>query len=238
MRARPTQNRVPCEVHVRDAAVYSFSRDQRGPSGKVVIAKGQNCILEREIFGEFRKFNSNNGWNTKTGGEILAAFSHWSWAVERKLVCDLQGYQGKPPGPKYLGAQHYYLLTDPAIMTAEGMFGITDIGMKGIQNWFSAHTCNDICRSLGIAGDRPSGIRTMVVESSSSLRETENSYGPSSSRKSTSLGYPIASVALSALAEEDEYYDSSSDSDYYRPSRSRDNLDRLDGLQGRRQGRY
>lgn len=56
------------------------------------------------------------------------------------LVCALipagvpLGYQGKAPGPKYLNSSYYYLLTDPAIMTKDGQYGVTDLGQPGIEN--------------------------------------------------------------------------------------------------------
>ena len=201
----PTQNSQPCCIHVRDAAVVQLNRSHTDASGSVVLQKGQNALLEREIFGEFRKFNSNNGWTSKTGSDIPSAFSHWSWAEYGELVCDLQGYQGRPPGPKYLGSPYYYLLTDPAIMSPSGRYGITDLGQAGIENWFAVHECNDICRSLRIDRRRPAYRRpTQAVESSSSYRETDNAHGPRQHQN--------AVCALVAIVEgDDEYEDSSSD---------------------------
>jgi len=215
--AHPTQNGDPCPIYVRDAGLVSFGRDRCRRDGTAVLPKGQNFLLEREIFGEFRKFNSNNGWTSKTGSAIPSAFSHWTWATQRKLVCDLQGYQGKPPGPKYLGSRYYYLFTDPAIMSAERRYGVTDLGTQGIENWFSVHECNEICRALKITGNRPAARRTLPVESSSSYRETGNSYGP---RATSHVAVASVAVAcpLGAIAEggSDLYSDyGSDDSDYW-----------------------
>ncbi|CAK0901288.1 unnamed protein product [Prorocentrum cordatum] len=205
---QPKQNQQPCLIYVRDAAIVSFARDvHKQSTGKVVLPRGESFLLEREIFGEFRKFNSNNGWATKTGGEIPQAFSHWTWAKYRKLVCDLQGYQGKPPGPKYLGSAYYYLFTDPAIMSIDGSYGLTDMGMRGIENWFSAHTCSGMCHALGITADRPVGRRTMSVESSSSYRETSNSYAPRALAPRNDLVFGLGSLR-EALQEELSDYDS------------------------------
>eukprot|EP00418_Pyrodinium_bahamense_P039294 CAMPEP_0179202808 /NCGR_PEP_ID=MMETSP0796-20121207/101045_1 /TAXON_ID=73915 /ORGANISM="Pyrodinium bahamense, Strain pbaha01" /LENGTH=423 /DNA_ID=CAMNT_0020907579 /DNA_START=165 /DNA_END=1436 /DNA_ORIENTATION=- len=204
--AHPTQNGEPCLVHVRDAALVRFERDRLAANGTVALPKATNFMLEREIFGEFRKFNSNNGWSSKTASEIPNALSHWTWATQQKLLCDLQGYQGKPPGPKYLGSRYYYLFTDPAIMSADKRYGVTDLGMQGVENWFSVHECNAICKALGVAHLRPASRRTLPVESSSSYRETQNSYGPKAA-----LRPAVAAPALAAIGE--EYYDSDYDSD-------------------------
>ncbi|OEU11500.1 hypothetical protein FRACYDRAFT_245542 [Fragilariopsis cylindrus CCMP1102] len=65
------------------------------------------------------------------------------WTFDRnsgaraEMICDLQG--------------GYYndgvILTDPVILSLARKYGPTDLGSKGISNFFGHHTCNEFCRS-------------------------------------------------------------------------------------------
>ena len=55
------------------------------------------------------------------------------------MVGDLQGV--KQPG-------NTYQLTDPAIMSISGDYGVTDTGIEGMAMFFLVHECSDICRGL------------------------------------------------------------------------------------------
>jgi hypothetical protein len=52
-----------------------------------------------------------------------------------------------------------YVLTDPVIHSkkkkAKGMYGSTDRGPSGMNKFFVSHSCNALCRLLGLeqAGD-------------------------------------------------------------------------------------
>ena len=59
-------------------------------------------------------------------------------------VCDLQGV-------KYA---YEYKLTDPAIHSVNREFGITDMGAMGMEYVLAHHSCNDICRQLGLQNPR------------------------------------------------------------------------------------
>jgi hypothetical protein len=148
-----------CPVYVRHAELGRFEQDVFDEHGNRVAAAGDALLCEREIRGEFTKFNSNTGWSS--GADPIAdAFSHWTWHATRgeALVCDLQGHRGgADSGGVSLGGAHgfYYLLTDPAINSREQRFGFNDMGQAGIERWFSAHVCGDACRALGLQGARP-----------------------------------------------------------------------------------
>ena len=151
-------NGGPCNIHVRDATLGSFPHDLQlvdEYSDIFTVDYGQEFLLEREIRGGFEKFNSNTGWSS---GEdpILEAFSHWSWVESegRELVCDLQGHRGDGSLP-YLGEGYYYLLTDPAICSANREYGESDLGQAGIDAFFRNHECNQWCRHLDLEYERP-----------------------------------------------------------------------------------
>ena len=160
---QPTKQQQPCEIVVRDAALGEFDDGERlrDASGRVFRAEaGQTFLLEREIRGQFEKFNSNSGW-TSGSDPIVDAFSHWSWVSsgQRQLVCDCQGHRGDGSLP-HLGNPYYYLLTDPAICSASREFGEGDLGQRGIDAFFRHHTCNEWCEKLDIEYERPEYFRT------------------------------------------------------------------------------
>ncbi|XP_068722429.1 alpha-protein kinase vwkA-like isoform X4 [Montipora capricornis] len=99
--------------------------------------------IEPFLEGHYEKFNSNGGYECDMNvSSLLPAFSHWTWHVSghQYMVCDLQGV-------KYA---HEYKLTDPAIHSVNREFGITDMGVIGMENVLAHHSCNDICRQLGL----------------------------------------------------------------------------------------
>merc|ERR1719313_2955185 len=87
----------------------------------------------------------------------LIFFSHWTYvhSGQKHLICDLQGHKGRPGGPKYDGESYYYLFTDPAVLSTDKCYGCTDLGQAGIEDWFTHHVCNDMCRNAGIDNIRP-----------------------------------------------------------------------------------
>lgn len=100
-------------------------------------------ILAAEIYlwGNFEKFNSNSGWTKEANGGLCQTFSHYSYEKSGHLglVCDLQGIRKE---------DECYFLTDPALHSADRRFGMTDLGFKGIENFFYYHECNDWCEKL------------------------------------------------------------------------------------------
>jgi hypothetical protein len=52
------------------------------------------------------------------------------------LLCDLQG--------GLCGS--VVTLTDPVVLSCDSSNGVTDLGERGIRNFFAAHECTDLCR--------------------------------------------------------------------------------------------
>jgi hypothetical protein len=86
--------------------------------------------------------------------DVLQAFSHFTYRSSKRkmLVCDLQGV--------YSETLDTVELTDPVIHFASGhhddknhVYGRTDRGRKGIQDFFKTHKCNDVCAMLGLPSD-------------------------------------------------------------------------------------
>ncbi|OTA95529.1 hypothetical protein M434DRAFT_69283 [Hypoxylon sp. CO27-5] len=100
---------------------------------------GQHVLVEPFIHN-YQKFNSNTGYvhNTSDLGEVMQAISHFSYHISRGqfVLCDLQG--GVYP--------HDIVLSDPAILSPNREFGVTDLGPDGILSFFSQHRCNSYCR--------------------------------------------------------------------------------------------
>lgn len=80
--------------------------------------------------------------------EVAQAFSHFSYIQSGKkmLICDLQGVYNAP--------KNVLRFTDPVIhyhdarkegARRRGAYGKTDMGQKGIQNFFRTHECNALC---------------------------------------------------------------------------------------------
>ncbi|PNW84737.1 hypothetical protein CHLRE_03g156650v5 [Chlamydomonas reinhardtii] len=101
--------------------------------------------------GEERDNDDDDGEeeeDVNNGGSIDGvpqAFSHFTWDCTggQKLVCDLQGVWNSTDG---------FTLTDPVIHHALGGHrnGATDKGQAGIHAFFATHTCNALCRQLGL----------------------------------------------------------------------------------------
>ncbi|KAI2607757.1 kinase-like protein [Hypoxylon fragiforme] len=100
--------------------------------------KGERALVEPFI-ENYRKYNSNTGWAdvSTTWGQILQALSHFSYAESggQFLLCDLQGGINS----------NEVILSDPAIMSVDGMYGISDLGHDGMSSFFSHHRCNNWC---------------------------------------------------------------------------------------------
>ena len=102
-------------------------------------------VVEDYIPGTFTKWCNNYGYiyaEAKQNATSMPAFMHWSWVNSsgEKMISDLQGVRkGNPPS---------YTLTDPAILSISGRYGVTDTGVEGMAMFFLHHQCNDICNGL------------------------------------------------------------------------------------------
>eukprot|EP00971_Amphidinium_carterae_P343760 6483714-Amphidinium_carterae.1 len=71
--AHLTKEGQPCNFYVRVAKLDAFDGDMKH-NRKKVFARGEPFVIEQEIKGTFRKFNSNSGWSS--GDPTPEAFSH------------------------------------------------------------------------------------------------------------------------------------------------------------------
>ncbi|TDH13356.1 hypothetical protein EPR50_G00056750, partial [Perca flavescens] len=110
------------------------------------LSNGQWLTIERNMCGDFRKYNNNNGEEIApccSLEETLLAFSHWTYehSARELLVLDIQG----------VGEE----LTDPTVITAddqrgEMLFGPDNLGDAAISGFLQNHSCSSCCRRLGL----------------------------------------------------------------------------------------
>ena len=125
---------------------------KRNPHARATVQMKEKVCVEPYLDGDFINANSNSGYVKKEISfnadflEVAQAFSHWTWAASAKsiLICDVQGVCDSSSDGKT------WKCTDPAIHCAagSGRFGLTDLGPRGINAFFSSHKCNEICRKL------------------------------------------------------------------------------------------
>lgn len=111
----------------------------------ICFKSGIYVTIEQFLYpgGTYTKFNSNGGWEDRSHPR-MSAFCHWTWeySSNNHMVCDLQGV--------YYTAGQKYILTDPAIHSQNGEFGMTDLGQVGMYRVMNNHQCNAICNYLGL----------------------------------------------------------------------------------------
>lgn len=100
---------------------------------------------ERFLPGAFLKYNSNNGFVSDSSvrhHDVVQAFTHFSFKDSggKHAVADLQG----------VARDSEVLLTDPQVLSLDGIFGPGDLGVKGIKNCLAAHRCGPTCKKLGL----------------------------------------------------------------------------------------
>lgn len=99
------------------------------------LRKGQKVLIE-PFLQCFQKFNSNTG-KADDRFEIMQALSHFSYhdSGGERILCDLQGsVQG-----------NVYTLSDVVVLSQKQEFGATDLGIRGMENFFHHHRCNSFC---------------------------------------------------------------------------------------------
>ncbi|KAL7722574.1 Elongation factor 2 kinase [Entamoeba marina] len=125
----------------------------------VKMANNSLYFVEPYLDGEFVKFNDNTFYvNMNQFSASIQCFSHWTYfrTAKRLIVVDLQGIVNKK--------KNEYLLTDPAVhheSLSKFYFTRTNHGTTGISNFFSSHTCNSICKELGIVDE---GLLTIDLD--------------------------------------------------------------------------
>eukprot|EP01113_Clastostelium_recurvatum_P001530 TRINITY_DN10622_c0_g1_i5.p2 TRINITY_DN10622_c0_g1~~TRINITY_DN10622_c0_g1_i5.p2 ORF type:complete len:845 (-),score=200.72 TRINITY_DN10622_c0_g1_i5:73-2607(-) len=104
----------------------------------------QICSVEYFIDGKYEKHNNNYGYKNEHDRNTPQAFSHFSYEDSncQLIVVDIQGV-----GDMY---------TDPQIHSADGQgYGKGNLGVEGINKFFSTHNCNQICYYLGLNAINP-----------------------------------------------------------------------------------
>ncbi|RVE68489.1 hypothetical protein OJAV_G00091930 [Oryzias javanicus] len=111
-------------------------------------SNGQWLTIERNMTGDFRKYNNNTGEEITPCSsleDMLLAFSHWTYeySCEELLVLDIQGVGDE--------------LTDPTVIMADDqsckgelLFGPDNLGVAAINGFLQKHTCNLCCHRLGL----------------------------------------------------------------------------------------
>eukprot|EP01012_Entosiphon_sulcatum_P023515 TRINITY_DN2857_c0_g1_i2.p1 TRINITY_DN2857_c0_g1~~TRINITY_DN2857_c0_g1_i2.p1 ORF type:complete len:583 (+),score=121.16 TRINITY_DN2857_c0_g1_i2:50-1798(+) len=108
-----------------------------GPDTSAATLAQRLLAVEPYIEGRYTKYNNNYGYVSYNDRNTPQAFSHFTYEYTKSkvMVVDIQGV-----GDVY---------TDPQIHTSDGRgFGKGNMGMEGINKFFSTHRCNDICRYL------------------------------------------------------------------------------------------
>lgn len=98
-------------------------------------------VLHEPFITNYQKFNSNSGWadDATPWPRVMQALSHFSYHQSggKVVLCDLQG------GVYADGVA----LTDPAVLSRDKCYGVTDLGPTGISTFFSQHRCNEFCQA-------------------------------------------------------------------------------------------
>jgi hypothetical protein len=96
--------------------------------------------LLHDYKAKFKKWNNNCGFVIAKNSPTLDAFSHWTHDITDGflMVVDLQGVE-RDDG---------YKLTDPSINCKEPMFGKTNLGDVGIDQFFKSHQCGETCKTM------------------------------------------------------------------------------------------
>ena len=122
--------------------------------------------MKNVLVGEKRDLETINEENDETEKhddvldiyEIPQAFTHFTYVHSNQelMVCDLQGVLDV--------SQRRFELTDPVVHSAtltansdttrcgrKGIFGRTDCGKVGMQNFFETHACGVLCKLLQLS---------------------------------------------------------------------------------------
>ncbi|KAK3607450.1 hypothetical protein CHS0354_015593 [Potamilus streckersoni] len=162
--------------HFKIFWLIAVSRDES------LVRLEEYVAIEPFLHGEYKKFNSNGGYEDAVH-ELMLTFSHWTWSISghRFMVCDLQGIE----------TESRYILTDPAVHSMEQIYGMTDLGVVGMEMVLANHNCNSFCRKLGL--ENPLADQGVVIQARN-IRSTTYSFQLTKEEK------------LRALKRQQEYF--------------------------------
>jgi hypothetical protein len=105
------------------------------------------------------KFTNNSSHCDQNYSETQS-LSHFSYVMfgGKVMLVDLQGCaiassQSQSQSQPQPYSTNCFVLTDPAFHTENKSAGDTDLGTTGFESFFENHTCNSICRAMGL--ERP-----------------------------------------------------------------------------------
>ncbi|XP_014826160.1 PREDICTED: transient receptor potential cation channel subfamily M member 7-like isoform X1 [Poecilia mexicana] len=112
-------------------------------------SNGQWLTIERNLIGNFRKYNNNTGEEIApccSLEDMLLAFSHWTYEYSRRemLVLDIQGVGEELTDPTVIMAD------DQSCSRGEVLFGPDNLGDAAINGFLQKHSCNLCCHRLGL----------------------------------------------------------------------------------------
>uniref|UniRef100_A0A8B9F2N1 Eukaryotic elongation factor 2 kinase n=1 Tax=Amazona collaria TaxID=241587 RepID=A0A8B9F2N1_9PSIT len=120
--------------------------------------------LEHYIEGKYIKYNSNSGFVRDDNIRLTPqAFSHFTFerSGHQLIIVDIQGVGD--------------LYTDPQIHTESGTdFGDGNLGVRGMALFFHSHSCNKICKSMGLAPFDLSSKEKDALDCNRKLLDCEN----------------------------------------------------------------
>ncbi|XP_040051546.1 transient receptor potential cation channel subfamily M member 6 isoform X3 [Gasterosteus aculeatus] len=113
-------------------------------------SNGQWLTIERNMSGDFRKYNNNTGEEISpccSLEETLLAFSHWTYeySCRELLVLDMQGVGEELTDPTVIIAD------DQSWSRSEMLFGPDNLGDAAIRGFRQKHSCGACCHRLGLA---------------------------------------------------------------------------------------
>uniref|UniRef100_A0AAQ4PQL4 non-specific serine/threonine protein kinase n=1 Tax=Gasterosteus aculeatus aculeatus TaxID=481459 RepID=A0AAQ4PQL4_GASAC len=120
-------------------------------------SNGQWLTIERNMSGDFRKYNNNTGEEISpccSLEETLLAFSHWTYeySCRELLVLDMQGVGEELTDPTVIIAD------DQSWSRSEMLFGPDNLGDAAIRGFRQKHSCGACCHRLGLAGQTRSAF--------------------------------------------------------------------------------